>query len=261
MATGKEPHPSFKPPDDPNMGIWRYMPFIYFVSMLDNKGLFFPRATLLGDAFEGSTTQMTKEAEKIGLRKTFQKVIKITEEAKEKMVEKFFGQSSLVRKNMVREFFVSCWHMNEKESAAMWNVYGKYDVSIGIKSTYKRLRKVLPEYVKIGVVEYIDYEKDMIDARNVFNYIMTKRHSFEHEKELRAVDWEGLSGGGRDEIRKNATDIGLWFSLDLNELIENIYVNPESPEWVLSLVKSVLNLYGFQNVNVLKSKLGADPIW
>lgn len=261
MASEKEPHPSFKPPDDPNVRIWRYMPFIYFVSMLENKGLFFPRANLLRDPFEGSTTQMTKEAEKIGLRKLFQNEKKITEEAKEKKVEEFFKHSGLIRKEMVRGFFVSCWHMNEKESAAMWNVYGKFDVSIGIKSTYKRLQKVLPDYVKIGVVEYIDYEKDKIDAGNVFNFIMNKRHSFEYEKELRAVDWEALSGGGRDEIRKNATDFGLWFSLDLNKLIEGIYVNPESPEWVLSLVKSVLNLYGFQDINVLKSRLGADPIW
>ena len=68
-------------------------------------------------------------------------------------------------------------------------------------------------------------------------------------------NWAGM------RFEKNATDLGLWFSLDLNKLIEGIYVNPESPEWVLSLVKSVLNLYGFKDINVLKSKLGADPIW
>ena len=36
-------------------------------------------------------------------------------------------------------FLVNSWHMNEYESAAMWDIYSTRDFGIAIRSTIKRL--------------------------------------------------------------------------------------------------------------------------
>src|SRR5258705_185923 len=40
------------------------------------------------------------------------------------------------------------WHMNEFESAAMWQLYANFDEGIAIRSTYKRLRDCFWTIVK-----------------------------------------------------------------------------------------------------------------
>jgi hypothetical protein len=47
-------HESFALPTNKDIPIWRYMDLAKYLSMLDSQSLFFSRATLLGDPFEGS---------------------------------------------------------------------------------------------------------------------------------------------------------------------------------------------------------------
>jgi hypothetical protein len=42
---------------------------------------------------------------------------------------------------------VTCWHMNECESAAMWKLYSTAKESVCVQTTYGRLRSVLDEDV------------------------------------------------------------------------------------------------------------------
>ncbi len=57
---------------------------------------------------------------------------------------------------------VSCWHMSEHESAAMWNLYSKSEEAICIQSTYSELRNTFGVDVEIGTVQYVDYDNDWI---------------------------------------------------------------------------------------------------
>lgn len=249
----KKDHPSFKKPPNEDVGIWRYMPFINFVSMLEYQGLFFPRATLLGDPFEGSVPFANKVAQEVFFqRQNFQENMK-----------RAFRQLSIFKKDSVKDYFVSCWHMGEHESVAMWDQYAKTDASIVIKSTYKKLTEVLPDYVDIGTVSYIDYKSQIIPEGNLYNFITHKRKSYEHECELRAVAWEVLSGElGGDEIRKNANQWGLWIPVNLVNLIEEVYINPTSQKWVFSLMERVVERYGLKGeIPVRLSILGEDPLW
>jgi hypothetical protein len=50
----KRPHPSFPPPSDRGVKIWRYMDLAKFVSLLQDSSFHFCRADRLGDPFEGS---------------------------------------------------------------------------------------------------------------------------------------------------------------------------------------------------------------
>lgn len=51
----------FKPPNDSSIKIWRYLDFTKFVSMLVNKGLYFPVANKFDDQFEGSFSIVNKK--------------------------------------------------------------------------------------------------------------------------------------------------------------------------------------------------------
>ena len=84
--------PTFAPPNDPNVAIWRYMDFTKFVSMLENGGLYFARAHLLGDPFEGS---MPRANEK--LRKRFGATL--------------HEDVRLMRQHWRKWTLVNCWHI------------------------------------------------------------------------------------------------------------------------------------------------------
>jgi hypothetical protein len=49
-----EQHPEFNPPDNENCKIWRYLDIPKFFWLLEKQSLYFSRADLLGDPFEGS---------------------------------------------------------------------------------------------------------------------------------------------------------------------------------------------------------------
>jgi len=92
-----------------------------------------------------------------------------------------------MKKAFLPHYLVSCWHMNEFESAAMWRLYAGGNNAIALQTRFDRLASVLPDEFGMGRVRYIDYLTDRIPEGNVFNPIMYKRKSFEHEEEVRAV--------------------------------------------------------------------------
>jgi hypothetical protein len=60
---------------------------------------------------------------------------------------------------------INCWHMNESESATMWDLYTKADsAGVAIQTTFKRLSdsldKANSEEISIGRVKYIEYDKE-----------------------------------------------------------------------------------------------------
>jgi hypothetical protein len=238
-------HPAFEPPIDPQIRIWRYMDFTQFVSMLEEKGLLFTRADLLVDKFEGTMSrplydfleQHSDAEEHAGL-------LKLTK-----------GWS-----------FVSCCHMNECESVAMWEVYSTSKESVCVQTTYARLREALDENVYIGTVNYISYERDKIPASNTLWPLVHKRKSFEHERELRAV-WSDLASvsSASPEVAAGlryqpAPQSVVWKRVDLGSLVEKIFVSPTAGVWFLALLKKVLQTYGL-NLPVERSDLAAEPLF
>src|SRR5260370_23091489 len=55
-------------PSDQAVKIWRYMDLAKFVGLVDRDTLFFSRADLLGDPFEGSVTQAELLAREMDLK-------------------------------------------------------------------------------------------------------------------------------------------------------------------------------------------------
>jgi len=108
----------------------------------------------------------------------------------------------------------------------------------------------------IGKIRYINYRNEIFkgNAPDKFEPILTKRRSFEHEKELRAVIWETSSETPRTD------DGSVLANLNLNELIENIYISPFSPGWHRDSVQAVVRKFGL-NVPALQSELDNQPLY
>ncbi len=248
-----QPHPAFTWPEE-DVPIWRYTDFAKFVAMLEHSGLFFVRADSLGDPFEGSIPRAN-----LPLRhKQIEQVVEegqFGDEVAERVRQSKSTLSGLYRtlRSMIG---VTCWHMNKSESAAMWKLYGEMGSSIAIRSTFERLKVAVPDNIYVGVVNYIDFDRDPISETNFFLPYTHKRKSYAHEREIRGVfsDFTELESGSPTDYA------GGWVDVDLDQLVEGVYLAPQSEGWVEELVMGVLKRYG-RSWPVVRSRLEEDPFY
>jgi len=242
-------HPDFESPQNENAKIFRYMDFPKFVSLLDTSALFFSRADKLGDPFEGSFSKANIE-----LR---------PQVYKGEVPQKAFVQLGEFIKSLKKFTFINSWYLNEYESAGMWKSYLKSNEGIAIQSTFKKLKDSLKDKehsIHIGKVKYIDYEKDWMPEGNSFYPFLHKRKNFEHEQELRVVIQDVPLKGGKIDFSTPLFDEGLYVSVDLNVLIDRIYLAPTCPKWLSELTESVTKKYGLDK-EVKQSSLDGAPVY
>lgn len=257
-----ETHSVFEEPKNEETKIWRYMDFTKFISLIDTKTLFFNRGDKFKDPFEGSYPQINFEDKSLYPPKIYE-----NEKEKKNLIEGVKATISL-SKNLRKYVAINCWHMNNYESAAMWSLYLKSNEGIAIQSTFRKLKKSIvdKEKVYLGMVKYIDYDRQIIDPSNLFRAFLHKRISFEHERELRAVaikypdsiKSEDESEFPTMDLKSITIENGLSIEVELNDLIEAIYIAPNAPLWFFDLVKSVVSKYGY-DFNINQSKLYNSP--
>jgi hypothetical protein len=247
-------HPCFISPDANNAKVWRYMDFTKFVSLLDSNALFFPGADRLSDAWEGAHT---------------------VENVRQRPTAMAFGEGETVAEMMdgVSRFhrclrlhtFVSCWQLNDVESAAMWKLYLSHNEGVAVQTTFECLigsfqsdeNEMFEVYV--GKVSYLDYEHGVFPEGNTLVPFLHKRRSFEHEHELRAII-QPVSPGGNPLTETDPFADGLLVDVDLRMLIECIYVAPTSEAWFAALVENTTKKYGL-GVSVRHSDMVRDPLY
>ena len=199
------------------------------LSLLETRKLFFPRSDKFEDLYEGAESRATiSEMLKSGMSK--------------ELVEKFICSSEKQKQKM----FISCWHMSEHESAAIWNLYLKTSEGIAIRSDHDTLCQELinSNYMaRTSIVKYIDYDKTVIPADNSLFLFLHKRLSFAHENELRAIIWS-LEDKNLNLISLQADSV----SVDINpeNLIKAIHIAPNAPQWFSELVEQLIARYGLR---------------
>jgi hypothetical protein len=255
-------HESFPWPKNSDARIWRYMNLAKFVHLLLKRQLFFPRASLLGDPFEGSTPKIAVESRDFIIKNRHHDPrLEHWRNISDEQLRELFSAEARIAQSSRDGCFVSCWHMNDHESAAMWDLYSRSAEAVAIQSSFARLAGGLPSYVNAGLITYIDYEREAYPQGNMFNALMHKRKSFEHEREVRAIAWETLAAElGGEEITRNMTPEGLPILVDLEKLVERIYVHPSAAPWFRA-VASELVLQQRISIEVRQSVLGASPLW
>ena len=232
-------HPSFNMPDD-NTIIWRYMDFTKLVSLLEKEALFFSTISILreSDQHEGTYNLATIEASK-------QQPFSIHDIGSDML--RTFG----------KHIAVNCWHMNEIESVAMWNVYLNNGPGVAIQSTVKLLNSNLnpdsnQQDFLIGKVHYLA-EDEVIpepDGFNALNAVIWKWKSYQYENELRAV----IISRPEELYKYN----GLYVPVNLNQLIQKIVISPKAPKWFSELIYSISEKYDLSK-KVSNSRLDMSP--
>jgi hypothetical protein len=239
-------HSPLSLPENISQTTWRYFDFTKYVDLLQTRELYFPRADLLGDPFEGSISQSSVEHRK----QRFNELIdrgELSPNYRDAVDEHEKGRKAL------RNMFISCWHMNDYESAAMWKLYLKSDEGVAIRSRVELLRNALerdPLEIALGQVRYVDYNQDHVPWGNVLTPFIHKRRSFEHEREFRAIIWrhDGYEGEG------------IRIKIIPENVIEAVHVCPNSPLWFRELVESVTKRLGF-DVPVVQSSLNDTSVF
>ena len=230
-----EHHPDLQPPPD-NAVLWRYMDFTKFVSLLERSALFFCRADLLGDPFEGSISPATPAALPQNLTVGPHRL------------------HAIDLREIVRLARVSCWNAVEFESEAMWRLYSRETDGIAIRTVFGRFTDALvgDETVLASTVQYRDYRTASIPFGNALLPLFHKRMSFQHEREVRAMILRIPSQDRPDESK------GCYCKVDLAKLLEEIVVAPFAEEWFVDLVRSIAGRYGLGD-RVRTSTLSDDP--
>ena len=220
-------------PSDPNTVIWKYLDLSKFLDLLLSQKMFMSRSDKFEDQFEGTFSEPTvEEIKKIAVHNP-----------------KFLDYYKTHRKNVV----ISSWHINEYESFAMWQIFTKNQEGLAIQSTLARLQEALAPENRIeqyiGEVNYIDYKKEHIPFEDSFFPFLFKRKSFQYEKEIRVIsDVSPL---------QLAVNEGIKINVDINQLIEKVYIHPKSENWYKKLVLELMDKLNF-NFEIEKSDLESD---
>lgn len=213
--------------------VWKYLDLSKFLDMLLSKRLFMSRSDKFEDQYEGTFSEPT-----------FEEIKKIAANN-----PKFLDYYKSHREKVV----ISSWHINEYESFAMWQIFTKNNEGLAIQSTIGRLKKALEPERKtqqyIGEVNYIDYKKEYIPFYDSFFPFLFKRKSFQYEREVRII-----SDVSSDNLKIND---GLKIDVDINQLIERIYIHPKSENWYKNLVIELVEKLGF-GFTIEKSDLESD---
>jgi hypothetical protein len=224
------------------------MDFSKLMWVIQQEKLHFHRADDFEDPFEGSTPKALKQ-----LR---EKSLKQSGEIEGKALQNVLDAWEEGTKESRKSIFMNCWHANDTESAAMWDLYGADEKSIAIVSTIGRMKEALEKVnrsVYLGSVVYVDFYCDLedldrqtdaklaqvinrTDGKNAFTKILFKREEFAHENEIRAVfsDMSHFTDEGRNQP--------LYFNLfiDVDKLIERIYIAPDAPSWFPTVVQTAV---------------------
>ena len=188
---------------DPDQTIFRYMSFSKFVNLLKTEELHFHQAADFGDRFEGSVPELIRDARE----EEYQRAAEngdLQPEGHEIHAE--------INKCLRRFTYLSCWHMTDDESVAMWEHYGGSEGAVAIKTTVGEFTSALntrnDHDIYFGEVDYqpyssdhnstpgideIDIEEDLDDrffltreAHSLVPFVY-KRQGYEYEQEMRAI--------------------------------------------------------------------------
>jgi hypothetical protein len=246
MKSAAMPYTLFMPPTNLDIGLWRYMDFTKFVSMLQNDGLYFPTVAMLVDPFEGSYSRGNEE---------------FRDRVYKHLPNRFHLTAGEMVKRLRGHVAVSCWHSNEQESAAMWKLYAQTPEAVCVQTTFRKLQAAMSGQARVGMVRYVDYEKGWIPESNPLAPFLYKRKSFEHEREVRAIVEPSEMEALLKIEGEPTTAPGRWVKINVAETIEQVLIAPDAPPWFLELVQQVTAKYERGAVPVMRSALAREPFY
>lgn len=235
--------------------IWRYMDLPRFVSLLATGTLWFAKAKLHEDPFEGFGRVHRRD---VPPPDNGPRIVKHINEDGEKQIS-FAEMAADIANYAAKEcesaadrLYVNCWCQG-KESMAMWEIYGSHGHGIAVKSSIARFKRALKKDVRdeqylFGAVQYHD---DLASAPEVVRDFRTghiplsaalwgvvlelglhKQACYAYENEWRALLYQ-----------PPLTEPGLNVGVDVNELIVAVHVGPRAAGYVKDAVEAIMEKF------------------
>lgn len=251
-------NPFFEQVSDDTM-LWRYMSLERLKSVLDDHSIFFTKVTTYDDdPFEGSYNKISEDHYIKWMLIDFNgATIETVNKEIRKQAQKKLAESLSLSEKFKKLAIVSCWHINEYESVAMWKLYSNYEDGIVIQTTYGQLKKSLENYnrpIYGGKIRYIDIKKHRITFGNVLAPFAAKRISFAYENELRLITLVEHAKYFEYNWSVEKYNNGKLIPCDIKLLIINIFVSPKSSEKFKLEVQALIDKKGLK-VSVQKSDI------
>jgi hypothetical protein len=232
-------HPAFTQPERADISIWRYLAAKKFHWLVQKRRLFMPNAANLGDSLKGMQPKGDKNwwqsiaANAKSIRE------KPTIEHNHQLISRFAAAFRI-------RYYVSYWHTNKSVYYKILDINALKNKSISIRTNLAKLRCELPAYVEIGIVKYIDYVVERLPTLNILEYITHKNKIYSHERELRSVALHPVVEGFAQQHyrthhfqKENDPSFRVFAPpIDVAELIEAVYVHPDSPQSFFEQVES-----------------------
>ena len=230
-----------------NNVIWRYTTLDKFLYLLNNEKLYFSNVGEMTDKYEGKLPHNNRKS-------YLSKLIRDGLSEDEAEIELMREENEYNK--FMQLTFVNCWTVNPSESYALWKIYLEGSKSgIAIKTTVSRLKKSLSESnydIVIKKVKYLDYISDYkFDRTQLFT---TKRTYYSYEEELRLLSLHYHMGQGKVEPALN-NKYGYGIDVNLNELIQNIFVSPFVGTWIYDTIRKTIAL---KNPNLVDKMISSD---
>ena len=222
--------------------IWRYMRLNRFTEMLERRTLHFAAAKQFDDSFEGAVAVQPRDfpvdpryAAMDGSEGAFARLTRLTK--------------------------ISCWHVEDYESAAMWQLYSDRGKGVAIVSTPGRIdTSVTPYRIKPkygtenlwgGNVRYVDLMRVRLrvgmEERFFFKHV-----AFSWEREFRCA----ISLRGAEEFGVQVPEDGIFVETEPCELIQEVYVGPDLEAGEREQVAQMCRLHGIGDRVRVSSLLG-----
>lgn len=232
--------------------LWRYMDLDKYINMIAFKDIFMNSLSgYKDDTFENycDIVAYIDDREKVeelfayyvGKEKASIKDV-LTYTEKQKWLAELFL-------NIQDATVVSCWHWNDIQSSAMWNLYASNpEAAVAIRTTYGKLRDTFKEKdgFYIQPVNYIDYSSFLPDAYDAKWY---KRLVYSHEREVRIAKVEDNYGKPKynpDGSLARTGKIPHLYPTDINDLVDYIYISPYANKIFAETVAAINNKYGIK---------------
>lgn len=228
-------------PEDDSV-IWRFLDLAKFISLLKDSALYMTRADKFEDQFEGAVCSLEDSDRYDEALADYYSYCLGGKQVSEQLIKDEHYAIQLIRKNS----FLNCWFEGAYESVAMWKLYasGKDSKGVAIKSTVDRLQKSIGRHAEIGRISYIDYSKEWPNANEA---LWRKRLSFEYEHEVRV---RVITDGGLSPTPPEF----MLLPVNLDGLIDSVFVSPLAETWFKDVVADLLKKYGL-NKEVFHSAL------
>lgn len=268
-----------------HMPIWRYISLDKLVNLLEAESLYFTPLSFYekSDPFEGYIPKVGLEAlaTLLGasdnkLEHMHDQLKKMSENSKASGINNPDGEELLkqfrikldAKRELSKEIFnkttkgitVNCWHFNQSESEAMWKLYSENGKGIAIKTSIESLKNSIETVeqdllVHIGRVKYLDFYDENITPKDCVadGHLspLLKRASFSHENEIRLFTVPEIEYESLREFEPAAKSV----KININKLIENIYISPYAGEPFSSSAIAICKKYGINQELIVKSKL------